>query len=93
MGLFTSRKRAMVGADRALPGRTEPKEITAADLLAAGGWPTHDTDAHRLLHDTDLPMVALLGSSFTGSVNQPGTHCANSPLALPLRWTRDRHRP
>ncbi len=27
MGLFTSRKRAMVGADRALPGRTEPKEI------------------------------------------------------------------
>ena len=33
MGLFTSRKRAMVGADRALPGRTEPMEITARHLV------------------------------------------------------------
>ena len=33
MGLFTSRKRAMVGADRALPGRTEPMEIAARHLV------------------------------------------------------------
>ena len=33
MGLFTSRKKAMVGADRALPGRIEPMEITARHLV------------------------------------------------------------
>ena len=33
MGLFTSRKRAMVEADRALPGRIEPMEITARHLV------------------------------------------------------------
>jgi peptide-methionine (S)-S-oxide reductase len=33
MGLFTSRKRAMVEPDRALPGRTEPMEITARHLV------------------------------------------------------------
>jgi peptide-methionine (S)-S-oxide reductase len=33
MGLFTSRKKAMVEADRALPGRVEPMEITAGHLV------------------------------------------------------------
>lgn len=33
MGLFTSRKTAMIGADRALPGRVEPMEITARHLV------------------------------------------------------------
>jgi peptide-methionine (S)-S-oxide reductase len=33
VGLFTSRKKAMVGADRALPGRIEPMEITARHLV------------------------------------------------------------
>jgi peptide-methionine (S)-S-oxide reductase len=33
MGLFTSHKAAMVEADRALPGRTEPMEIEARHLV------------------------------------------------------------
>jgi peptide-methionine (S)-S-oxide reductase len=33
VGLFTSRKKAMVGADRALSGRIEPMEITARHLV------------------------------------------------------------
>ena len=42
-----------------------------ADLLAAGGWPTHDTEAHRLLHDTDLPMVALLAGLLVHRLGEP----------------------
>jgi hypothetical protein len=46
--------------------------VTAtADLLAAGGWPDCDTEAHRLLHDTDLPMVALLAGILVCRLGEP----------------------
>jgi len=42
-----------------------------ADLIGRGGWPNLDTDAHRLLHDTDLGTVALLAGLIIHTVGEP----------------------
>jgi hypothetical protein len=42
-----------------------------ADLIAEGGWPDCTTDAHRLLHDTDLPTVALLAGILVHQLGRP----------------------
>ena len=42
-----------------------------ADLIAQGGHPGHGTEAHELLHETDLPTVAFLAALIVHVVGEP----------------------
>jgi hypothetical protein len=42
-----------------------------ADLLGEGGWPNFDTNAHRLLHETDIGTVALLAGLLVHQLGSP----------------------
>ena len=57
------------------PTTTEQAAIAAvlatADLLARGGWPDIDTEAHQLLHETDIGTVALLAGVIVHRLGEP----------------------
>ena len=63
---------------------TDPREAAAVAtitehvaLLRSGGWPEVDTLAHRLLHGTDAPMLALLAAMLaveTGDAGMAALH-------------------
>jgi len=45
--------------------------LATADLLARGGWPDIDTEAHQLLHETDIGTVALLAGILVHQLGDP----------------------
>ena len=45
--------------------------LATADLLGSGGWPDLDTEAHRLLHETDIGTVALLAGILVHQLGDP----------------------
>ena len=45
--------------------------MATADLLGSGGWPDIDTEAHRLLHETDIGTVALLAGILVHQLGEP----------------------
>ena len=58
---------------------TDPRETAAVatitehvPLLRSGGWPEVDTLAHRLLHGTDTPMLALLAAMLVVETGDAG---------------------